>query len=248
MDELLSKNAEKDVRLTTRQHVRQIHNKLSGTPRKADHMLQVIRLLWNFGKSKLDWPIGDNPASGIDLYGSSRQFEPWPDWMVTRLGEAPSDVQIAAELILGTGQRPNAAIAMKHEHFKGDWMVLHDEKSGETFETYCPKRLRDFVARLPKNGKHLLSKNLTQPKGYDAVERQFRIWRSNLGEVAKKYTLHGLRKLAIVQLAEAGCTDAEIQAVTNQSAEMVAYYRIRASRRVLSKSAHNRRDQNKNGT
>jgi hypothetical protein len=50
-------------------------------------------------------------------------------------------------------------------------------------------------------------------------------------ERASPYVLHGLRKLAIVELAEAGACDAEIQAVTSQSAEMVAYYRKGASRK-----------------
>jgi len=49
-----------------------------------------------------------------------------------------------------------------------------------------------------------------------------------------------------VNLAEAGCSDAEIQAVTNQSAEMVAFYRKRADRKRLSAAAHRRRGQNKN--
>lgn len=62
-----------------------------------------------------------------------------------------------------------------------------------------------------------------------------------MGENARPYVLHGLRKLAIIRLAETGCSDAEIQAVTNQSAEMVAYYRKKASRRKLSQAAHKRR-------
>ncbi|ARE38319.1 Phage related integrase [Rhodovulum sp. P5] len=248
MGAILEKNADKDVRETTRKHVRDIHDKLAATPRKADHMVQVIRLLWNYGKDKLDWPLGDNPAAGIDLYGKTREFEPWPDWMVNALNTAPHDVRVAAELMLGTGQRPNAAISMQHDDFRGDLMTVWDEKNDEPSEVYCPARLRACVADLPKRGKHLLAKNLTQPKGYDAVEKKFRAWRETLGEAAKPFTLHGLRKLAIIQLAEAGCSDAEIQAVTNQSAEMVAYYRKRADRKRLSRNAQNRRDQNKNGT
>ncbi len=79
------------------------------------------------------------------------------------------------------------------------------------------------------------------------MEKQFRKWRETLGDAALPYSMHGLRKLAIIQLAEAGCSDAEIQAVTGQTAAMVAFYRQMASRLKLSKSAQNRRDQNKNG-
>lgn len=248
MDAILEKNADKDVRLTTRAHVRAIHDRYAHVPRKADHMIQVIRLLWNYAKDKLDWPLGDNPAAGIDLYGKSREFEPWPEWMVKALASAPDDVRVAAELILGTGQRPAAAIAMRHDNFAGEWMTVRDDKQDLDREVYCPPRLQSFVAGLPKRGRYLLAKNLTEPKGYDAVEKQFRRWRVSLGDKAAAFTLHGLRKLAIIELAEAGCSDAEIQAVTNQSPAMVAYYRAKASGRRLSKAAQNRRDQNGNGT
>ena len=60
---------------------------------------------------------------------------------------------------------------------------------------------------------------------------------NGLGKNAKQYTLHGLRKRAIIEMAEAGSTDAEIQAVTGQSVHMVAYYRSKANRRKLSKAA-----------
>lgn len=241
MDRIMEKNAEKDVRKTTRQAVRAAHSALSETPRKADKYLQTISLLWNYGADHLDWPIGPNPAKGIAHFGKQREFEPWPEWMIEKLTEAPQNVQTAAQLILGTGQRPNAAIRMRRDQFRGEWMEVLDEKGNQAFETFCPQELRDYVKALPVNGTHVLSKNLTQALGYDAIEKAFRAWRTSLGPKAKPYVLHGLRKLAIIRLAEAGCSDAQIQAVTGQSAEMVAYYRKRASRKALSKSAQERR-------
>jgi hypothetical protein len=240
MDRIMEKNGAKDMRRTTRQAVRSAHDKLASTPRKADKYLQTISLLWNYAKNKLDWPIGDNPASGIDHYGKQREYDPWPSWMIEKLSEAPEIVKRGAELILGTGQRPGAAIPMRFDQFRGDVMEVQDEKGGETFEVYCPDELQEFLARIPREGRHVIAKNLTEPVGYNAVEKAFRAWRKDLGDAAKPYVLHGLRKLSIIRLAEAGCTDAEIQAVTNQSAEMVAYYRKKASRKALSKAARNR--------
>jgi len=130
---------------------------------------------------------------------------------------------------------------MRFDQFKGEWMLVTDEKGGEDFETYCPPRLRSFAASTPKRGAHVLAKNLTEPLGYDAIEKAFRSWRNALGDKTRPFTLHGLRKLAIIELAEAGCTDAEIQAVTGQSSAMVAYYRSKASRRELSRTAQKRR-------
>jgi integrase len=242
MDAIIDKNGSKDMRKTTRKAVKAALAKLSDTPRKASRYAQVISLLWNYAAKELDWPLGPNPASGLGAHKPAKPFEPWPAWMVKALNDAPETVRIAANLIRYTGQRPSAAIAMRRDQFEGDWMAVHDEKGGQTLDVYCPAPLRAFVKDLAPGGKHLIAKNLTQPLGYDAVEKAFRRWRSDLGKRAAPFTLHGLRKLAIIELAEAGSSDAEIQAVTGQSAEMVAYYRSKASRRRLSKAAQERRE------
>lgn len=245
IEQILQKNAEKDVTSMTRAQVRAMHQKYSDTPRKADWYVQVVSLLLNFAAKTLDWPIV-NVAEGIELYGKQREFEPWPDWMVSRLAEAPENVRTVSELIFGTGQRPNAAILMRHDHFRGEWMDVQDEKGGERFEVYCPDELRAYISGLPKRGAFVLAKNLTEPLGYNSIEKKFRAWRRTLGDSAAPYSLHGLRKLAIIRLAEAGCTDAQIQAITNQSPEMVGYYRRKANRKALSKSARTERGQNGN--
>lgn len=241
MERILEKNATKDVKAMTRRQVRAIHEKYASEPRRADHYVQVIRLLWNFAKNKLDWKIGENPAANIDLYGKSRSFEPWPQWMCNAVDDAPPVVRSAFHLIVGTGQRPGAAIAMTWGAFSGDVMTVIDEKADTSFPTFCPPALRAFLATVPKAGEHIIAKTLREPLGYDAVEKRFRSWRTGLGPNAAPYSLHGLRKLAIVQLAEAGCSDAEIQAVTGQSLQMVEYYRKNASRYRLSKAAQERR-------
>ena len=174
--------------------------------------------------------------------GPQREFKPWPSWMVDALAGAPERVRVLANVMLGTGQRPSAAVAMRHDQFQGEWMTVTDEKGNETLDVYCPLPLREFIETLPVEGEHIQPKSPTEPLTYHAVEKTFSAWRSSLGPRAKEYTLHGLRKLAIIQLAEAGASDAEIQAVTGQSRETVAYYRQKASRKVLSKSAQQLRE------
>lgn len=245
IEAILASNGLKDVSDLTRAEVRAIHQKHAELPRKADWYVQIISMLLNFAANTLDWKV-KNVAEGIELYGKQREFEPWPDWMVTALDGAPERVRTAAELILGTGQRPNAAITMRRADFSGDRMSVLDEKGGERFEVFCPAELRDYVASLPQRGDYLLAKNLTQPLGYDSIEKSFRAWRETLGDRAKPYSLHGLRKLAIMRLAEAGWTDAQIQAATNQSAEMVAYYRKRADRIKLTRAPRTDREQKVN--
>lgn len=241
MDAILTKNGGKDMRQTTRQGVRAAIGTLADMPRKASRYAQTVSLLWSFATRELDWPLGANPAAGLAKYTPANPYEPWPAWMVKSLATAPENVRIAATLILYTGQRPSAAIAMRRDQIEGEWMVVVDEKGGKELSVYCPDKLRTFVTELPKRGEHFIAKNLREAVGYDGVEKAFRAWRGGLGDRALAYSMHGLRKLAIIELAEAGASDAEIQAVTGQSAEMVAYYRNKASRRRLSKAAQQRR-------
>lgn len=247
IEDILEKNGAKAVRNLTRAQVRAIQQKYSDTPRRADWYVQLISLLLNFAAQKLDWDV-KNVAEGIDLYGKQREFLPWPDWMIEHLAAAPPVVRTAAELILGTGQRPNAAIEMRRDHFKDGWMQVLDEKADMRITVYAPRGLLAYLASLPNTGAHLLPKNLTQPLGYSAVEKTFRAWRETLGAEARPYSLHGLRKLAIIRLAEAGCTDAQIQAITNQSLETIRYYRELANRKALSKSAMELLERNINET
>jgi integrase len=242
MDAIMEKNGGKDMRTTKREHVRAALDRLGNTPRKASGYAQTISLLWNYAQNELDWPLGPNPAKGLARFKPAKPFERWPDWMVKALDTAPERVRTAAKLILGTGQRPSAAINMRRDQFDGEWMTVRDEKGDKDMVVYCPPSLRLHVDSLPVTGAHVLAKNLTQPQGYWAVESAFRKWRNTLGEKATKYSLHGLRKLAVVELSEAGASDAEIMAVTGQSAATVAYYRAMANKRHLSRQAQNRRE------
>jgi hypothetical protein len=117
-------------------------------------------LLWNFAANQLDWPLGVNPAKGIIHFGKQREFEPWPDWMVDAWIDAPDRVKVLARIILGKGQRPGAAVAMRRDQFKGEWMTVRDEKGNQDIVVYCPQPLREFIDGLRIEGQHLLPKTL----------------------------------------------------------------------------------------
>ena len=86
--------------------------------------------------------------------------------------------------MLGTGQRPSAAVAMRHDQFQGEWMTVTDEKGNETLDVYCPLPLRKFIETLPVEGEHLQPKSPTEPLTYHAVEKTFSAWRTSLGPTA----------------------------------------------------------------
>ena len=247
IDDLLEKNADKDVTKVTRQQVRAIHEKYSDTPRAADHKLQVMSILFNFARKQLDWPI-QNPAEGIELYGPQKEMLPWPEWLQKAWVKACVELDapralLAYHLGTGTGQRPGDLVKMEWAHFDGEFMQVVQEKTDARIEVYCPKRLRDFLATVPRAGRYVFAKNLTQPVTYYALEAEVRKVRTALGDKAKPYSMHGWRYVAAVELAEAGCSDAEIQSVTGHKAlQMVQKYRSKAAQKGLSKQAQQRRE------
>lgn len=65
-------------------------------------------------------------------------------------------------------------------------------------------------------------------------------WRKSAiaaGLVSRKLVFHGLRKSAVVMLLEAGCTDAEVGAITGQSREMVEFYGRQVNQQRLAAAA-----------
>lgn len=246
LDALREKNGSKDVRRVTRSQVRAIHEKYADTPRKADHHIQVIRLLLNFAKNELEW-IDVNPAEGIKLFGSQSEVQHWPEAAqkaFLRAAEALGDQHMIAALHLGvgTGQRPGDLLKMEWAHFDGEYMDVKQEKTSVRLTVFCPPALRAFLSDTPKRGAYIIAKNLRQPLSYSAAAKRFRDVRAEAGKVCDGLTMHGWRKTAVVSLAEAGCTDAEIQAVTgHKTAAMAAHYRKGASQKKLSRGAQNRR-------
>lgn len=247
IEDLLQKNAAKDVCATRRSDVVGIHEKLSETPRKADHYLAVIKILLNFAVS-LEW-IATNPAKGVRPFGTQSSFEPWPEPLQQAYLDLCGDnttAFLAFHLGTGTGQRPGDLVRMEWSHFDGEYMHVVQEKTGARVWVYCPERLREALASVPRRGRFVLAKSLTEPMTYDAVEKMFRKVRDAI-ETDNRLTMHGWRYTAAVELAEAGCSDAEIQSVTgHKTLEMVQKYRAQARAKELSKAAQIRREQNKN--
>jgi len=246
LDELIEKNADKDVRRVTRAQVRAIHEKHAATPRKADLMVQVLSVLLNHARVELEW-IASNPASGIRLFGAQRGFNPWPSALqqaFLRAAEAAGDAVVKTAFLLGTGtgQRPGDLVRMEWEHWDGDYIAVLQEKTKQRVWVWCPARLRAHLESTPRAGHFILAKNLTEPLGYFALEARFRKVRAALGARAEGLTMHGWRYTAAVELAEAGATDAEIQAVTgHRTLAMVQKYRAQASKKRLSRAGQERR-------
>jgi hypothetical protein len=62
-------------------------------------------------------------------------------------------------------------------------------------------------------------------------------WRKHKPAAAKGLVFHCLRKSVVVMLLEAGCTDAEVAAITGQSRDMIELYARQVNQGKLAPAA-----------
>lgn len=252
-EEIREKNGSKDMRTFRRKHAIEARDKLSTTWSKANERVAVLSMLCRHAVD-LEW-IDRNPVVDIDKLKGG-EYEPWPEAKLAafeRCCEATGNTiaRTAYELATGTGQRIGDCCAMMWDDFDGEFMSVVQEKTGAKISIYCPQRLRDYLTNLPKRGRYILARNLTQPIGKRAAQKAIEEVREKIGALsgATRLVPHGWRYTAAVRLAEAGCSDAEIQSVTgHKTLAMVQKYRAAANQKRTSKRAQTMAERNENGT
>lgn len=241
---ILDKNADKDIRATSRQAIRAFHAAYSETPAQADKLVIIFRLLLNFARVELEW-IDRNVAEGIELHGPTTRTEAWPQEAQKRflngcesLGE--DNARTMFMLGIGTGQRAGDLLAMEWAHYDGEYIRLVQEKTGTRLTVYCPARLREYLDALPRTGKHILARNLTEPLTYSQAHKAVMRVRKATG--LEGYRIHGWRATAAVELREAGNDLADIAAITgHKDLAMVQHYTRDVDQKAMSKKAQEKR-------
>lgn len=101
-------------------------------------------------------------------------------------------------------------------------------------------RLRALLHEIPRTAVTILASTKSKPwtpMGFKAS------WSAELNKHEmrvlheKRRVFHGLRKSAVVFLLEAGCTDAEVAAITGQSRQMIEHYARQVKQKKLAAAA-----------
>lgn len=235
-------NGSKDVRNFKRSHAIAARDALSDTWSKANERVAVLSILLKYATDR-EW-VDRNPVVDVPKLRGG-EYEAWPDSKLRaferccdRLGAETA--RTVYELCIGTGQRIGDCVAMKWADFDGEFMTVTQEKSGEPLRVYCPARLQDHLEKISKSGAHILARNLTEHIGKRAAQSAVEEVRREIGVMAGADRLvpHGWRYTAAKQLADAGCSDSEIQAVTgHRTLAMVQKYRKQAGQKEASRRA-----------
>lgn len=190
-------------------------------PRTANYLISILVVLMNHAMD-LDWRK-DNPAKNLRKLKTGEGYQPWASEQIAAYREANAkrpEALLLFELALGTGQRPSDLTRMKWTDYDGDGIKVVQGKTEARLYVPITSRLKRLLdAARPGHGEG----SILGTEAYTGMEVRFRRARAQAG--LKGVSLHGLRKNATIELAEAGCTESEIQAITgHETSAMVALY------------------------
>ena len=148
-----------------------------------------------------------------------------------------SKARLAFALGLYTAQRRGDVIRMGRQHIKDGLIAVKQEKTGAPLYIPIHPELQDILDATPS--KHLTFLTTKSGKSYGAgfFSDEFRVW-CDAAELPQACTFHGLRKAACRRLAEAGCTEKQIAAVSgHKSLKEVQRYTEKADQLRLARAA-----------
>lgn len=224
-------------------HIRAIRDENADRPEAANGILKSLRQVFGWAIEAGIPGVELNPAREVkNLRSTGDGYLSWTIDDVEKfekhfaIGTMP---RLALALLLYTGQRRSDIVLFGPGHVKDEWIVFTQFKNRNrnpvTLAIPILPALREVIeATEPKGETFILSKYGTPFKA-----ESFGNWfRDRCVDAGVPGRAHGLRKAAASRLAELGCSDREIMAITGHTtSKEVDRYTKGARQRVLAASA-----------
>ncbi len=214
------------------------------TPRRANRMVNVLRLLLSWAHDRGGWLRGANPALRPGRLRTSGHYRRWTDVdfaMFMACDAVAEELKRAAALGLYTGQRKQDCLAMTRSARRAGVIEVTPEKTRRStaVRLAIPEHpeLRRILDAAPRSDAVTI---LTRKDGLAWREDHFNHAFAKAVKAAglAGLSFHGLRKAASARMAEAGCTDAEIEAIVDHAdARMTRLYREQADQKTRATAA-----------
>jgi integrase len=239
LERFREEHGDKRIALIERKHVQALIDAKAATPGAARNLLSVVRLLMQFA---IDAGIRtDNPALGVKCVKSkSDGFPTWEEHHIAAY-EARHPLgtmaRLALALALGTGQRRADLVKMGRQHVRGDMIAVRQQKTKKPMMIPIGTELRAAIDAMPVDRLTFI----TSARGEPFSPPSFTMWFRKQCQAAGTplgYSVHGLRKSVCCRLAEAGCTEKEIAAITgHKTLRMLQHYTEAADQKNLARAA-----------
>ena len=212
-------------------HVLALRDTFRETPAAANNLIRCL-------SSMLAWSVPrawrrDNPCREISMLRGGDGYPPW-DWPTINGARQTlrADLWLVAALALYTGQRQGDVLAMRWDAIRDGLIHVRQEKTGKRLAIPIHRDLATVLDAAPRSAVTIAANSHGRPWTRDGFKAT---WNKHRPSGAPAF--HGLRKSAVVMLLEAGCTDAEVRAITGQSQEMIEHYARRVNQGRLALAA-----------
>ena len=235
LDYLRDKIGDRDVSFITRPLILEAMEANRHRARFANYVAQVASILCEHAVD-LGWRR-ENPVKGVKLLKLGEGHKVWPPKAIEAYrAAATGNALLIFELCLGTGQRIGDVLRMRWSDIEDGAIKVKQGKTGNELWIPITPRLGRVLDAVPRRGLNLIAGDDSRPLSYRRAAFCVDGVRRRVG--ASDYTIHGLRHSTAAELAEAGCTDAQIAAITgHKSLRMVAKYRAGSDQKRLAKEA-----------
>jgi integrase len=228
-----------EVRGIEPKHVLALRDTYASTPASANNLLRAL-------SSMLSWSVPrgwrtDNPCDHVKKLKGGEGYAPWSRREIAHFGKhARSDLWHSAALALYTGQRQGDVVVMRRSSIRDGEIEVVQHKTGKRVWIPLHPDLKAILAEMPKRSVFLLTNSVGTPWTQDGFRAS---WQAEMDRRIfkplrrRRRVFHGLRKSAVVFLLEAGCTDAQVAAITGQSRQMIEHYARQVNQRKLARAA-----------
>lgn len=201
---------------------RYVMDEHADTRAAANMMLRVLNNVFKWAGGRPGGEELRNPTKGLEEY-DGKEYQPWPDHLLqAALASEDPHFSTAVALHLYTGQRTGDVCKMAWNVLSADGRIhLQQQKTGTELTIPVHPALAAALAAAPRGAVTLLTNTLARP----LKPATFYSWVGAFAKLHKTHLVpHGLRKNAVNALLEAGCSTAEVSAITGQSLQMVEHY------------------------
>lgn len=223
-------------------HIRKRRDLLMATPEAANSMVKALRQLFRFAVRYEH--MQTNPATDVELLQSkSDGYHSWTEAEIQKFEEkhpVGSTARLAFALALYTGQRRSDIILFGRQHVQNGWLVFTQQKGkGRNpikLEIPVVAELQRIIDASKTGDLTFLVNDYGRAFTNNGFGNRVRKWCDDAG--LPHCSIHGLRKAAAARLAEQGCTEFEIMAITgHQTSKEVTRYTKAASQKVRAEAA-----------
>jgi len=188
---------------------------MANSPRQADYAWMVLMRLVSWARAR-GLTTYRTPDRIERLYQADRSEKIWLDDHVAAFMDVASEpLQHALVVTLETGQRQGDLLTLAWSAYDGTWIRLRQSKTGQRVNIPVTRRLRAVLDNAPRVATTILTNRRGRPWHPSTFRNVWRDASHKAGIVG--LTFHDLRGTAVTRLAEAGCTHAEIAAITGHS-------------------------------